>query len=208
MPRDVDLATVDDRIEACLDSTNDEVNDRETDDDGITVHWNAKRGDFIYTIEYQNDDVDFLTVNFSYDILGTVANALEDEDAIRVLESRGIDSSDMEDQEHLKRQAAAILLENAPDNIKISFGNQLVQIMAHPAQSFNFQVTENGGYAGFMLTKNIYPFSDEFTFREFDEAVQTIITLGHAAATYTQLSLDVQNAIEDHLPEDIPRYLQ
>lgn len=206
MPRDVDFATSVQRIDECIDSTGDELQERIQDDDGKVVEWVVERGDYTFTVEYP-DDLDHFAVNFGYSILQTVARIISSEDAENILQAENIDVAEVDDDEQ-QFLAAKVLLEKTPDEIQASFGNNLIQLMSHPGVSFEFMSTDNGAIAQLTVTKNIYPFSDDFRYKEFDEAVQTVVTIGHAAMTYSHLSLDVQSVIEEETPSGPVSYIQ
>lgn len=206
MPRDVSLSTASTRIDECIDSTRDELQETEKNDNGTKIEWIVERGDYIYTVQHV-EDADYFEVTFGYDIRNTVAQIISEEDAERVL--RGADGRNIPDDKMKKMlKAAEVLLENASQNVQNQFANDLIQLMSHPGLGFEFQGTEGGALAVLQLKEFIYPYSDEFQFSEFNEAVQTVVTVGHAAITYVQVALDVQAALDAQKPEAPVNYIQ
>lgn len=206
MPRDVDYSAVETRIDECVDAAGDSLEERRYNDDDQTVMWLAQRGDWRYTIDKMGDS-DFLHVSFSYDIPFTLEQALIDHDVDRILQASDVDTADIDDEQR-GRMAALTLLENTPEDIQASFANDLIQLMSHPELSFEFKTTDAGVPYAFTISKPIYPYSDDFTFGEFDGAAQSVVTVGHAAVAYTNRSLDVQEAVQAQTPSEPPTYIR
>jgi hypothetical protein len=205
MVRDVDLSTASQRIDSCIDATNDTLRQTEQNDNGVTNAWVVERGEYVYSVEHQ-DGFNYFLINFAYQIPTTIAQIIDQQDAERILSASDADAPD-DDQERL-HLAAQILLNDTPDDIQQRFANELIQLMSHPGVAFGLKTTDSGAVIGFDLMEYIYPFSDEFRFSEFNEAVQTVTTVGNAAMTYVQMSLDIQSAIDAQTPDGPVPYIR
>lgn len=206
MVRDVTLDVAAHRIQSCIEASNDEMIDADHNDQGQTVKWVVKRGDFRYEVSHP-DDAPHFTVQLSQSIVLTVASLLSEEDVDKVIQTEGFEKTDTDDQD-ASLLAAQYLLDNSPQEVKHSFGNGLVQLLSHPDMYFSCAMTDNGAITRYALMKNIFPFGEEFRYKEFDLAVQSIITIGHAASTYVQMCLDVEEAVDAMMPAGNVPYIQ
>lgn len=206
MPRDVVFSTAEDRIDTCIDSSGDDLLEKQTGSDETDYLWVAQRGSYNYSVDYPGDS-DHFNVNLGYNIIDTVARVISEEDTETILEVEEVDTSQLNDEEKYLK-AAGILLDNTPRDIQRSFANDIVQLLSHPKLSYEFRTTEEGAITAYQLTKAIYPFSGDFTYQEFNDTVQTVVTIGHSAQSYANMCLDVQSAIDDHKPDDPLPYMQ
>jgi len=202
MDTDVDIDTACHRIQSCIDESSDALKDVEHNSEGQTVRWVVERGDYRYTVNRTGTAPSF-QVRFGHNVAHIVASIISIEDAENLLSPTDVETDGLDERE-LKILAAEYLLDNAPDDIKQSFNNGLVQLMSHPGLYFEYDNTDSGAITHYSLITDIHPFSDDFRYREFDQAVQTVITIGHAATTFVQMSLDVQGAVESAVPAEVP----
>jgi hypothetical protein len=174
--------------------------------DGLPVLWTIQRGEMMAHVQCVEEGRYFSAV-FPYSILEDIKRILEPEDISTVLESHSVDTVGMDEDEQLE-MAAEIILDGVPDDVMFDFYNNLVEMLSHPRLSFQFYTTDQGTISGFQLEKSIYPTSDSFEYREYDEAVQTVVTIGHAAMKYCQRCIDVEEAVSHHSTPEPLRYIQ
>lgn len=197
---DIDYSEVTSRIDYCLEKSGDEVLEKGENDSGEVVAWAAKRRNGIYNI-VKSDHGEFLEIYYQFDIIQTIANQLDESHVSTILESKGGDVDT--EEEDLSRIAARILLRRTPENVRTQFAYSLVQLLSHPRLQHHLNL-EEGFVSGFAVIKRIYPHNDSFRFMEFDESVQTVVTIGTAAKIFTDINLDFDSALGDYSDETPP----
>ena len=75
---------------------------------------------------------------------------------------------------------------------------RLTQVLTSPQTSF-VRVVENGRVVGFTIMKSIYPFHEGFSIRDFDSAVQAVVSIGAVGIAF--LKSEMGPMVLDHTPQ-------
>jgi hypothetical protein len=194
MLRDVGHATAVSRIEQCIDGFDDDLQETFTDADDRVVGWLIEREGNRILIESVEDQPCF-DVKYHDDVVAYLQNGMSDEDADRILDhTENLPPS----SEELRRQAAYHLLAEEDDEAKERFIYQLVQLLSNPGQSFGMDVTEDNIIQQFFVNESIYPYTSTFSIREYDQAVQSVASVGQAASLFVTRVLDIEGTVEAH----------
>lgn len=201
-----ELDTAADRIRHCIESSADDLVEVQENGDGAPIAWTIQRGSMIATVHYAEEHTCYQAV-FPYSVIDDIQDILTVEDAQNVLRNYG-ESLDGIGDEEVQRRAAEHILDNTPEEILNDFANDLIQLLSHPSMSFQFYMTDAGTISGFQVEHSLFPGADDFRYRDYDEAVQSVITIGHAAMSYARQCLDVESAVDMHTTSAPPRYIQ
>jgi hypothetical protein len=74
---------------------------------------------------------------------------------------------------------------------------RLTQVLTSPQTSF-VRVIESGRVIGFTIMKSIYPFHQEFSIRDLDQAIQAVVSV--AAIGIAFLKSEMGQMVLDHTP--------
>jgi hypothetical protein len=74
---------------------------------------------------------------------------------------------------------------------------RLTQVLTSPQTSF-VRVVESGRVIGFTIMKSIYPFHDEFSIRDLDDAVQAVVSIASVGIAF--LKSEMGQMALDHTP--------
>jgi hypothetical protein len=192
--RDVGHSTAVSRIEQCIEGFDDDCLETFSDDDGRTIGWVIERDGNRILIESVEGQPCF-DVQYHDDVVAYLQHGLTAADARRVLADQ---ESLPPGSTELRRQAAFHLLGEAEEEVKERFIYQFVQLLSNPGQSFGLDVTADNIIQQFFVNESIYPYSDTFSIREYDQAVQSVASIGQAASLFVTRVLDVEGIVEAH----------
>lgn len=74
---------------------------------------------------------------------------------------------------------------------------RLTQVLTSPQTSF-VRVVESERVIGFTIMKSIYPFHEEFSIRDLDQAVQAVVSVGAVGIAF--LKSEMGQMVLDHTP--------
>lgn len=199
------LQTASNKIQSCIDRSPDSLEREHTNDDGVPIVWEINRGSIIARVEYRDEHDCFQTV-FPYNLISDVAAVMTDEDVENVLESYDENGGDKTPEER-KAQAAELILNETPPDVAESFAHGILQLISQPKLSYALDGTDEDILYAFHVEKGIYPKSDSFEYRDYDEAMQSVVTIGNAAMSYARRSLDAEAMVAEHSSsEPLPFY--
>lgn len=190
-----DLAA--DKVDQCIDAFDDEQFDTITGDSGRIIGWVIERVGSRIIIE-RDDELPSFSVTYNDDPIAMVGNIIPEGKANIILED--VDERPP-GRDGICEEAAVVLLESVSDEVLEKFAYELIQLLSNQNMFFNVEFTEGGAIDWYYIGQPIYPHSDQFTKKEYDQAVQSAATIGEAARLFVSQSLDVESAVYDHLDE-------
>lgn len=199
------LRAASNKVQSCIEDSPDTLQQAETNGGGIPVFWQIQRGSLVAWLECA-EDLQYYQAVLPYNMLDDVVSIMTEQDVRNVLDTYGVDEA-FESEEERKAHAAKLILNETPEEAAQSFANGLLQLLSQPKLSFSFETTDEGVVYGFRVEKAIYPQYDTFEYRDYDEAVQTVVTVGNSAISYARQSLQVEEMVAAHeSPEPLPYF--
>lgn len=151
-------------------------------------------------IRCQHGDLDFLVtaepgraffeLAYPFNLVANLAQQVRSDPELRRFVER--DGGDLSDDEHALEVAQG-LLDAMPPLEKQRLIFHLIERLSSPKTSFRTQETGGGGLAGFESKRKIFPYEDGFSLARLNDAVQSVISVGHRATQfiYNTLIIDV-----------------
>lgn len=155
----------------------------------------CRHGDLEFLVNAQPDQA-FFELVYPLNLVANLARQVQTQPNLQTLfEQDGYDVSS--DEEAL--QAATALLESMPPLEKQRLVFHLIDRLSTPHTSFRTEETEGGGLAGFESKRKIFPYEDTFTLARLNDAVQSVISVGHQATqfVYNTLAFDISQTKGD-----------
>lgn len=152
------------------------------------------KGDSKYGI-YGFPDYDYLSIVFEYSLLERLAVSLDSEtienhtgeyvDTDEIAEVSPENTGDGEiiigaeqDENPPEIRAAKSIVESIDEEINERFIFDLFQQSSYPQVSTEIKRTENGYFSGFSIRRKIFPDDSGFNLTEFNNSVQSVVSIG------------------------------
>jgi len=83
---------------------------------------------------------------------------------------------------------------------KVEFEFGLVSALTSPVTAYRHHFDDEGYVVGFEVIRKIFPFDESFTIRDFDEAIQSVVSIGVLGLRYLQAVIGARK-IEQSISE-------
>lgn len=117
---------------------------------------------------------DYFTVFYPYYFASAISDSIDENQAQAVFE----DTETPEDKDELKSKAAIRLLEQIDSKKMSQLDYELSKQVSSPLTGYEMWRTEEGAIYGFHIEKKIFPFEEDYSLNQFNEAVQAVISQG------------------------------
>lgn len=149
----------------------------------------CQHGELTFLVTAEPDRA-FFELVYPLNLVANLAQQVRSEPELRTFFERdGDDLSDDEDALEVARS----LLDSMPPLEKQRLIFHLIERLSSPKTSFRTEETGGGGLAGFESKRKIFPYEDSFSLARLNEAVQSVISVGHRATQfiYNTLIFDI-----------------
>lgn len=177
MTKDSRFGQVENTLEDYIEEIGDEIEEVVSEEDA--VGFSCQRGSSPYQI-IGYSDVEYFVVWFQWDLLDSLANEIEEEDAEPFVEKH-TDEDDLkkikEKEEDVRRLAARVLLHSLDEEYIDELRYQLSEEMFSPLINI-FINEEEGIITGYEIQDKIFPYEESFSPSDLEKSVQAVVTTG------------------------------
>lgn len=202
-----------DEFEEYVEKTGDEVFDRfstEDDDAGYIAGLACNRGANSYLITTA-EEFDFVAIEFQYRVVNDFTSMDEGDEGVEddgtVISVRSEEPP--EDVQERKTEMEEFL-QNIDDETKERFHIEVLNKLQNESMAWEIQTENDHDIVGFSLIYRLFPYDDKITLKEFDTAVQGLLSTGIPVRAYIQYTYSLQSETADSEPDaesgsNIPR---
>lgn len=202
-------------FEEYVEKTGDEVFDRfstEDADAGYIAGLGCNRGGNTYLVSTA-EELNSVNIEFQYRVVNDFATMEEGEEADEADEdntviSVGSDEPPEEVQERKKEMEE--FLQNIDDETKERFYIDVLSKLQNESMAWEIQKENVHDIVGFSLFYRLFPYDDKVSLKDFDTAVQALLSTGIPVRAYIQYTYSLQSDTADSEPDaesasNIPR---
>lgn len=135
----------------------------------LTGH-RCRRGDQIYGIA-GHPELRFISIIYVLNINTNIGLSLDEEEAKQLVE-------DYADKDELWLKAGEVILDNIDRSAMEAFKNYLFMFGSTVGSEVQLNTNDKGSVVGFVASRKIFPYEDNFGIDKFDDAVVSVINAG------------------------------
>lgn len=198
-----------DEFEDYVKKTGDEIFERfsaENDDAGYVAGLACNRGSNTYLVT-TSEDLNYITIEFQYLVVNDFG-PMEGEDDDTVI-SVGAEEPPEKVQETQKEMRQ--FLQSIDSETKERFYIEVLNKLQNESMAWEIKTENIHDIVGFTLYKRLFPYEDDVSLKEFDTAVQSLLSTGLPVRAYIQYTYSLQSdttnsEAEAESASDIPRF--
>lgn len=192
-----------DAIAATGDSVENRIN-ANIDGAELIVGYDAVRGSLAYSV-FGVPDNEFFTIEVHYPITSDLGASLTESDARQFVDSESVDGDD-----DIHELAGMEIMEQMNRSNREKFHYHLGEALASSDAGFRINQTESGAITGFDVTRQIYPYEQEFSMTELSHSIQTVVNTARSGMMFVATAFDIEELVDQETGGDgrDPRYLQ
>lgn len=192
MPTKSEFETAFERIEDIIVRLGDSIEERHRDTVAVDneqveyriIFANEDTYDCTYIVT-SREDRELFSLVYEFDLIGVLADTIETEEGKELFEVDDFTSLDA-------RDAARKVMNRVSDDDLNRLKFQLYNHLLNPRTFAEVKETDEGGIHGFVVTRHVFPYEEDFSLSTFYDALVAVVSTGEKGTRYLSNSFAIQ----------------